>query len=206
MDRARGAVRPGRSPARAWLGADHRGRVRAPGAHRRVRARSAGAARQARVPRRRRRTCLGRQPAFSADTGLRKARGRRALRAVHGGAGRADRRQVRRLVEGRAWHRREHGAIRRARVGRQGDADDVADQAARRSARRAQPWRRAQPRPARPPQAPQEPAADRGERVALRGVRLLRAGLPEPQRDDDAAPANRHPPRDGAPGGGLARL
>ena len=33
----------------------------------------------------------------------------------------------------------------------------------------------------------------------LRRVRLLRAGLPEPRPDDDAAPADRAAPRDGAP-------
>ena len=38
----------------------------------------------------------------------------------------------------------------------------------------------------------------------LRRVRLLRAGLPEPQPDHDAAPADRPAPRDGAPAGGLA--
>ena len=37
---------------------------------------------------------------------------------------------------------REHGPLRRARVGREGDRDDVADQAARRSRGRAQPRRR----------------------------------------------------------------
>ena len=42
--------------------------------------------------------------------------------------------QVRRLAEGRARHRPQHGALRRARVGREGDGDDVADQAARRPA------------------------------------------------------------------------
>ena len=35
-------------------------------------------------------------------------------------------------------------------------------------------------------------------------MRLLRAGLPEPQPDDDAAPADRAAPRDGAPAGRLA--
>ena len=72
--------------------------------------------------------------------------------------------------------------------------------------RRAQPRRRAEPRPGRPPAQPEDAAADRGGRGALRRVRLLRAGLPEPQRDDDAAPADRHPPRDGAPARGLAGL
>ncbi len=38
----------------------------------------------------------------------------------------------------------------------------------------------------------------------LRRVRLLRAGLPEPQPDDDAAPADRPAARDGAPAGRLA--
>ena len=46
--------------------ADHRGRLRAARAHRRVGARHPGAARQARVPDRRRRPRLGRQPALPA--------------------------------------------------------------------------------------------------------------------------------------------
>ena len=44
----------------------------------------------------------------------------------------ADRGQVRRLAEGGARHRAQHGAVGRARVGREGDRDDVADQGARR--------------------------------------------------------------------------
>ena len=180
--------------------------MRAPRADRRVRARPAGAARQARVPRRRRRPRLRRQPALPADARLHQARGPRALPGVHGGAGRADRRQVRRLAEGRARHRREHGPVRRTRVGRQGDGDDVAGQAARRPARRPQSRRGPESRPGHPSQEPEEPARDRGDRLAVRRVRLLRARLPEPQRDHDAAPADRHPPRDGAPAGGLARV
>ena len=45
----------------------------------------------------------------------------------------ADPRHLRRLAQGRARDRRQHGAVRRARVGRDGDRDDVADQGARRS-------------------------------------------------------------------------
>ena len=48
-------------------------------------------------------------------------------------------------------------------------------------------------------------ARDRGGRHQVRRVRLLRAGLPVAQRDDDAAPADRAAARDGAPAGGLAR-
>ena len=42
---------------------------------------------------------------------------------------------LRRLAEGRARNRREHGPLRGARVGREGDRDDVARQGARRSRR-----------------------------------------------------------------------
>ncbi len=66
------------------------------------------------------------------------------------------------------------------------------------------PGRPAQPRPRRPPAQPEDDAADRGVGDHLRGVRLLRAGLPEPQPDHDAAPADRPAPRDGAPARGLA--
>ena len=91
----------------------------------------------------------------------------------------------------------EHGTginmapLRRARVGGEGDRADVAGEAARRPRRRARPGRRPQPRPRRPPAQPENDAGDRGVGDDLRRVRLLRAGLPEPQPDDDAAPADR---------------
>ena len=120
-------------------------------------------------------------------------------------ARRADRRQVRRLAEGRARHRGQHGAVRRARVGREGDGDDVAGQGSSPTPTAcSRPGVRPQPRPRRPPAQPEDDAADRGGGDDLRRVRVLRAGLPEPQPDDDAAPADRPAPRDGAPAGGLA--
>ena len=91
------------------------------------------------------------QPPLHAHPGLLQAGGPRALRGVHGRARRADRRQVRRLAQGRARDRPQHGALRRARVGREGDRADVADQVARRPGRRARARRAAQPRPRRPP-------------------------------------------------------
>ena len=53
-------------------------------------------------------------------------------------------------------------------------------------------------------QEPEDPARDRGDRGALRRVRILRAGLPEPQHHHHAPPADRDPAGDGAPAGGLA--
>ena len=61
------------------------------------------------------------------------------LRGVHGRARRPDRRQVRRLAEGGARHRDQHGALRRAGVGAQGDRADVAGEAARRPGRACWP-------------------------------------------------------------------
>ena len=40
--------------------------------------------------------------------------------------------------------------------------------------------------------------------ATLHRVRLLRSGVPEPRAHHDSAPADRDPPRDGAPAGGLA--
>ena len=90
--------------------------------------------------------------------------------------------------------------------GDEGDRADVAGQAAGRSRRRAGAGRGAQPRPRRPPQEPaDQPARSRTRRrQPLRRVRLLRAGLPEPLADDDAAPADRAAARDGAPARRLA--
>ena len=90
-------------------------------------------------------------------------------------------------------------------MGGEGDRADVAGEAARRPRRRARPRRRPQPRPRRPPAQPEDDAADRGVGDDLRRVRLLRAGLPEPQPDDDAAPADRPAARDGAPAGRARR-
>ena len=201
---ARGPARADRPAAPAGHGADRRGRLRAAGADRRGRPRPAGAARRARLPARRRRPRLRREPPLHAHPGLRQAGGPRALRGLHGEPGRADRRQVRRLAQGRARDRDQHGPLCGARVGGEGDRADVAGEAARRPRRRALPRRRPQPRPRRPPAQPENDAADRGVGDDLRRVRLLRAGLPEPQPDDDAAPADRPAPRDGPPAGGLA--
>ncbi len=66
------------------------------------------------------------------------------------------------------------------------------------------PGRRHERRPGRPPPEPEDDARGRGGREHLRRVRLLRARLPEPGPDDDAAPAHRAAARDGAPARGLA--
>ena len=60
--------------------------------------------------------------------------------------------------------------------------------------------------PGMPPAEPEDDAVDRGRRRRrpVRRVRLLRARLPEPRPDHDAAPADRPAARDGAPAGGLA--
>ena len=134
---ARGPARADRPGAAGGDGADRRGRLRAAGADRRRRQGPAGAARRARLPARRRRPRLGREPPLHADPGLRQAGGPRALRGLHGRPGRADRRQVRRLAQGRARDRGEHGPLRGARVGGEGDRADVAAEAARRPRRRA---------------------------------------------------------------------
>ena len=105
--------------------------------------------------------------------------------------------QVRRLAEGRARHRPQHGSLRRARVGREGDGDDVADQGARRPDGVLAPGVRAQPGPRRAHARPEADAADRGGGGRLHRVRLLRAGVPQPRPDHDSAPADRDPARDG---------
>ena len=119
LARARGHARARRQAAPAGHGADHRGRLRAAGADRR------GGAATSRRCSASTASCPA-SPAtprpgnlhFMLTPDVRRAGGPRALRGVHGRARRADRRQVRRLAEGRARHRRQHGALRRARVGR----------------------------------------------------------------------------------------
>ena len=84
LARARGPARADRPHAGARHGADRRGRLRAARADRRGRPRPAGAARRARLPGRRRRPRLGREPPLHAHPGLRQGGGPRALRGVHG--------------------------------------------------------------------------------------------------------------------------
>ena len=132
------------------------------------------------LPHRRGRPRVGGQPALHAHAGHEQARGPRALRGLHGRADGADRGQVRRLAEGRARHRPQHGSLRRARVGREGDGDDVADQAARRPAWRARAGRGPQPRPRRAHARPEADAADRARRrrrasSAASAIRCARA-------------------------------
>ena len=69
--------------------------------------------------------------------------------------------QVRRLAEGRARHRPQHGALRRARVGRAGVRGDAPHQGAVRSARPAEPRRDPQRRPAGAPEGPEAAARRR---------------------------------------------
>ena len=168
-------------------------------------ARHPGAARQARLPVGRGRPRLGREPPLHAHA-------RRSSDA-------ADRERydafMHELVELivdkydgslKAEHGTgvQHGAVRGAGVGRPGDGDDVADQAAGRSRTACSTRRGPEPRPRGAPARPQVDAADRGGGDHVRGVRLLRARLPQPQRDHDAAPADRAAAGDGAPAGGVA--
>ena len=88
------------------------------GARRRGGQGPAGAAGQARLPPGPGRSRLRGQPALHPHRRVRQGGRARALRRVHRRHGRADRRQVRRLAQGRARHRDQHGAVRRARVGR----------------------------------------------------------------------------------------
>ncbi len=200
----RGAVRAGRQAAAAGNRPDRRGRMRGARADRRLRQGPAGAAGRARVPDRRGGPRLRRKPALPADAGVLRPGRRRALREVHGGTGGADRGPLRRLAQVRARHGPQHGALGRARVGSQGHGDDVARKGTGRPRRDPQPGLGAQPRRRRSPEQPQDPAADRGRDHRLRGVRVLRAGLPQPQHHDHAAAANRSAPRARAAAAGLA--
>ena len=81
----------------------------------------------------------------------------------------------------------QHGALGRARVGRQGHGDDVARQGAGRPRRGPQPGLGAQPRRRRAPEQPQDPAADRGRGHAAAwsagsASRCARAATPPPRR------------------------
>ena len=119
LDRARGAVRARRPAAPARHGADRRGRLRPPGADRRVRRATCRrcSAKHGFLP-----GVAGHASAgnlhFQLTPDFSKPEDLERYEAFMERARRADRGQVRRLAEGRARHRREHGAVRRARVGR----------------------------------------------------------------------------------------
>ena len=57
------------------------------------------------------------QPALRVHSGLQRCRGNRAVSRLHGCAVPDGRRRVRRLAQGRARHRPQHRAVRRARMG-----------------------------------------------------------------------------------------
>ena len=149
-----------------------------PGARRRGGQGPPGAARQARLPAGARGPRLGRQPALPADRRLRRGGRLERYDAFMARARRADRRQVRRLAEGRARHRDQHGPVRRARVGPEGDRADVARSSGSPTLTGSSPRCGAQPRPGRAPAQPEDRPRDRGERHQVHRVRLLRAGLP----------------------------
>ena len=113
--------------------------------------------------------------------------------------------KLRRVTEGRARHRAQHGAVRGARVGGEGHRDDVADQGARRSPTGSSTpgWCSTATR-GFTCKRPQVDARGRGDDHQVHRVRVLRAGLPEPQRDHDPPPADRGPARDGPPADRLA--
>ncbi len=98
---------------------------------------------------------------------------------------------VRRLAEGRAWHRAQHGAVRRAGVGRGRLSLDVAAQAPARPARHPQPGCGPQRRPTEPPEEPQAAAGCRRDRRQVHRVRFLRTSLPVARTDPHATPAHR---------------
>ena len=186
--------------------AHHRGRLRPARAHRRVGRGHPGAARRARVPHRRRRATPRPETSTSCSPRLLEAADRErydgfmgklvelvvgkydgSLKAEHGTG-----RNMAPYVE-REWGEKATALMWRIKA--LADPDGVLT-----------PGRAAQPRPRRPPHEPAALPRDRGRgrRQPLHRVRVLRAGLPEPRPDDDAAPADRAAPRDGAPARGVA--
>ena len=122
----------------------------------------------------------------------------RPLRALHGRGVRAGRGPVPRLAEGRARHRPEHGAVRRARVGGAGDRDHAAPQGAPGSGRNPESGRHPERRSRRPSETSEGAPARARPRRPLHGVRLLRAALPLARAHAHAAAAHHRPARDRA--------
>ena len=157
LARARGPARAASGAAAAGHRADHRGRVRAAGADRRVGratsrrcSASTGSSPASRATRRRA-TCTSCSPPTSPSprTAIATRRSWTSLVELI-----VDKYDGSLKAEHGTGH--QHGAVRRARVGPQGDRADVADQAARRPRRGARAGRAAQPRPRGAPAQPED--------------------------------------------------
>ena len=141
----------------------------------------------------------GRQRPLPAQRALRRPRQRGAVPPLHGRPRRA-RPRAGGIPQGRARYRPHHGPVRAASVRRRAHRHDVGDQAAVRSGRDPQPRRRAVRRPGLVPPGSQACAHGGAGGGPLRGVRLLRADVPEQGHHTHATAAHRPPP-----GHGLGR-
>ena len=144
---------------------DHRGR-RLPDREPRARHRpTAGVAGRVRLPRGDLvRPRPRRQSALRLHPGFRQRQRGRSLSPLHGRGLRDGRRPLRRLAEGGARDWPQHGAFRRAGVGRAGLRTHARDQAHLRSHWSAEPWRHPQRRSASPPEEPEAVAGGRRDR------------------------------------------
>ena len=113
------------------------------------------------------------------------------LHRRHGRSGARPRRQP----QGRARHRTGDGTLRRAPVRSGAVRRDARDQDAGGPDWGAEPWGGADRGPVGPYAESQARGRGRGGGRPLRGVRLLRAGVPQQGPDPDAAAADRPAPR-----------
>ena len=133
---------------------------------------------------------------FTQDFG--RHAGGRALPPVHGRRLRHGGEHLRRLAQGRARHRAEHGALRGARVGAGRLRGHAAHQGDLRPEEPPQPRGHPQPRPAGAHQGPEGHARGRPDRRQVHRVRLLRGELPVQEPHAHPAPAHRRAARDRA--------
>ena len=102
-----------------------------------------------------------------------------------------------RFTEGRTRDRPRDGALRAAAVRRRTLRRDGGNQAADRPGRVAEPGRAARRRTRRAPAAHQGHPDRRGGGRPVRGMRVLRAGVPQPRSDADPPAADRAAARNG---------
>ncbi len=201
LERAQGHVPLGRRGAQDRHDRDHRGRRipgRSPGGGH---ARPAVAAARAWLRRGDHlRPRARRQPALRLHAGLQRRLRGCPLRALHGRALPHGRRAIRRVAQGRARHRTQHRAVRRARVGSAGVRVDARDQADVRPAGHPEPRRRDQRRSARARRQPQAASCRRPAGRHLHRMRLLRAEVPVARPHAFAAATDRRMARDRARG------
>ncbi len=127
---------------------------------------------------------------FTQDFGL--PQEVRAVPAIYGRRDGHGREKIRRVAQGGARHRQEHGALRGTGMGREGLRPHEEDQECFRSERHTEPRGHDKREPEDPPRKPEAAAEDARYRGQMHRVRLLRSEVPVKKYYHDPPAAHRH--------------